>query len=105
MQKLIDRLAEHLKPLQAEISGYQFKYTELNNDVIVEIVEQNPVHSNFVPISTRLFWQKDDGDKTMFYIRVLQATETSFDRLKEIFSMIENSLEEAGLYSCRSKGL
>ncbi len=103
MQKLSEKIAEHLKPLQVELKGYKFQYSFSFDSITIEIIEQNPVYNDFVPISDKLFCQKANGDKIEFYIRVVQTTEISIDRLKEIFSKVEKSLWE--FISKNSKGL
>lgn len=103
MQELSEKIAEHLKPLQVELNGYKFKYTCSLGGVIIEIIEQNLAHDDFVPISTKLFYQKENGDKIELYVRVVQTTEISFDRLKEIFAKVEKSLWD--FISSNSKGL
>lgn len=103
MQELSEKIAEHLKPLQKELKGYRFNYSWSFNSVIIEIREQNFQYDDFVPIRTKLFCQKANGDKIEFYVRVLQTTEISFDRLKEIFAKVEKSLWE--FVSSNSKDL
>ena len=103
MQELSEKIAEHLKPLQVELKGYKFQYSFSFDSIIIEIIEQNPIYNDFVPISDKLFCQTANGDKIEFYVRVAQTSEINIDRLIKIFSMVKSSLFD--YISINSKGL
>lgn len=92
MEKLSKKISKHLKLLELELKNYKFKYSWSFNSVIIEIIEQDTQYDEYIVIKDKLFCQKENGDKIEFYIMLKQYDEIEIDKLKDIFSKIEQSL-------------